>query len=120
MIYFKRLVTTLLLILVLSLFHSIYLFSILPSPSPAPQAIPFLLGVIFFCIIGPLTFAWAWGPQPMGIFYLLLAFAVPLVSGVLFYFGMKKEKLFPLLPIVAIFWSSFGAFSAYLAIIGTI
>ncbi len=79
------------------------------------------LGFVFvMCLLGPLLFAWAWGPGTIDPIALVLAFGLPTLSMVAFYLGFVKARQPAWLMIAAVLWAGFGGFSAWVAITGSV
>jgi hypothetical protein len=117
--YFRKFAYTITVFLVCRLISALIVWSAVPSPPRAINLFSFIGKLFVFCMIGPVTFAWAWGPQPLSIVALIAAVLMPISSLALLYSGWRKPSLIRL-AMSAVVWGSFGGFAAYLAVIGTI
>jgi hypothetical protein len=69
---------------------------------------------------GPVLFAWAFGPAPMGMMGLFAAIAIPLASIATLRWGFFWRKSYSALAVAAAIWSVFGGFSVFVAATGSI
>ena len=82
---------------------------------------PAFLGSTFvLSLLGPLLFAWAWGPGPMGVVATTTAIFFPALSLASLYFGFIKGRSLLWLVVSATIWGAFGGFSAWVAITGSV
>ena len=93
--------------------------SALPAPNSGPS-LQYLAVVFIYCILGPLFFAWAYGPGPMDPVSLVAAWTLPVVALTMFWLGFKRARSPAWILAGALLWSGFGGFSAYVAIAGSI
>ncbi len=91
----------------------------LPSPVEVDR-LAFLGTLFMMCLLGPVLFAWAMGPGPMGIVATVCAFALPLLSLGALYFGCFRARSIAWLAASALLWGAFGGFSAFIAVTGSI
>ena len=117
--YVRKFAYTIIAFVVCGLISALVVWSAVPSPPGAISLFSFIGKLFVFCMIGPATFAWAWGPHPLSIVALIAAVLMPISSLALLYSGWKKPSLIRL-AMSALVWGSFGGFSAYLAVIRTI
>jgi hypothetical protein len=90
---------------------------------PAPPLTPIfvhLINIVLLVFIGPFLFFWAWGPQPISIYIVVLYIFAWLLSVVLIVIWFKKINNLLLLICSAVILSAIGGLSAYLAISGSI
>lgn len=116
----RQLSLTLLALLIGAAVAAVVLWINLPFPPGNPSLLMFLLKLALLSLVGPITFAWAAGPQPLGLVALTAAFAVPTMAIALIYFGYFRKKSRVALVLAATLWTGFGGFSAYLAATGSI
>lgn len=89
-------------------------------PSPPGSQLVYFAKLVILCLVGPATFAWAWGPQPMSMLARGVAIAVPVLSMAVLMRALQRPRKTLLLAISAVLWGSLGGYSAYLATTGTI
>lgn len=105
---------------VCALLSAILVWTKLPAPPGSPDQLAFIAKLLLLCLLGPLTFVWAWGPQPLNLIALVSALFVPLLSITVLYFGYFRARSLILLATSAVIWCGFGGYSAYLAVSGSI
>ena len=102
------------------LLSALVVWSVLPSPPGDTDHLSFIAKLLVLCLIGPITFVWAWGPHPLSIVAMAGAILVPTSSIALLHFGYLRGRSLALLATSAVIWSSFGGYSSYLAVAGSI
>ena len=93
---------------------------ILPVPPTRIDDFSNLVQLALLSLGGPILFAWAWGPGPMGMTGILAAIAIPLASIATLLWGFFLRKSYTALAIAAAIWSVFGGFSVLVAVTGSI
>ncbi len=93
--------------------------AVLPSPGEVDR-LAFLGTLFMMCLLGPLLFAWAMGPGPMGLVATVCAFAFPLLSLGALYFGFFRARSVAWLAVSALLWGAFGGVSTFIAVTGSI
>lgn len=76
--------------------------------------------LMLLSLAGPVLFAWAWGPAPLGIVGLLVALVVPVASIASLFFGFVRRKSYFALASAAVIWSVFGGFCVFVAVTGSV
>lgn len=93
---------------------------LLPVPPTRIDDFSHLGQLVLLSLGGPILFAWAWGPGPMGMAGILAAIAIPLASIATLLWGFFRRKSYTALAIAAAIWSVFGGFSVFVAVTGSI
>ncbi len=106
--------------LVGSLLAALVLVLILPVPPSRTSNLGNTGQLMVLSLVGPILFAWAWGPGPLGVLGLLAAVAVPVASIATLVLGFFRGNSYPALLCSALTWSIFGGFVAFLAVTGSI
>lgn len=106
--------------LVGSALAGLVLVFILPVPPSRISNLGNAGQLMVLSLAGPLLFAWAWGPAPLGMLGLLAAVAFPIASIVTLVLGFFRRNSYRALVCSALIWSIFGGFTAFLAATGSI
>lgn len=93
---------------------------ILPAPQTRMGHLPNFGQLVLLTLAGPMLFAWAWGPGPLGIVGLLVAVVVPVASIGTLFFGFVRRKSYIALASAAVIWSVFGGFCVFVAVMGSV
>jgi hypothetical protein len=93
---------------------------ILPVPPTRTSNFSNFVQLIALSLVGPILFAWAWGPAPLSLAGLLAAVAIPFASIAILFLGFVRRKSYLALVCAAVMWSAFGGFSAFVAATGSI
>ncbi len=115
----RRLIGTVLAFAAASAVAAIVVQSVLPSPSGG-GGFAFFAATFGLTLLGPLLFAWAWGPSPMTPLAIGSAILIPLLSLGLAWLGLTRRRSLPWTLASALSWAAFGGFSAWVAISGSI
>jgi len=89
-------------------------------PASSIGAFALLSQLLVMSLIGPLIFAWSWGPQPLTTLALTAAFVVPVASLAMLTLGYFRAGSHVLLAMSAVLWLGFGGLAAYMAATGGI
>ena len=106
--------------LVGSALAGLVLVFILPVPPSRMSNLGNTGQLMVLSLVGPILFAWAWGPAPLSMLGLLAAVAVPVASIATLVLGFFRGNSYPALVCSALIWSIFGGFAAFLAVTGSI
>jgi len=106
--------------LVGSLLAGLVLVFILPVPPSRTSNLGNTGQLMVLSLVGPILFAWAWGPAPLSVLGLLAAVAVPVASIATLVLGFFRGNSYRALVCSALIWSIFGGFVAFLAATGSI
>jgi hypothetical protein len=93
---------------------------ILPVPPARTSNFPNFGQLIALSLVGPIFFAWAWGPASLSIAGLLAAVAIPFAAIATLFLGFVRRKSYLALVCAAVMWNAFGGFSAFIAVTGSL
>ena len=79
-----------------------------------------LASVVVLTALGPVLFAWAWGPGAMEPIWIALAWGLPAFAIVAFWYGFVRRKVLGWLIAAAAVWAGFGGFAAWVAVTGSV
>lgn len=99
---------------------ALVLVFILPVPPTRISNFANFGQLLLLSLVGPILFAWAWGPAPMGMPGLIAAVAVPFASIAVLLVGFVRKRSYLALATAAALWSVFGGFTAFVAVTGSI
>jgi hypothetical protein len=116
----RQIAVALLAFLIGSTVAALALWFLLPSPPGPVNVWSFFAQTILLSLLGPILFAWAWGPGPMGFAWLVVAFGVPITAATILILGYFRKKSLRALVSATLIWSVFGGFSAYVGVTGSI
>lgn len=105
---------------VCGLISALAVWSLLPFTPQKADPVVFVGQLLILCLVGPITFVWAWGPLPLNTEVKVIATSVPLLVISLVYVGYWRRRSRVLLVTSAAVWSIFGGISTYLAVTGSI
>jgi di/tricarboxylate transporter len=98
---------------------ALVLVFILPVPPSRTSNLGNMGQLMVLSLVGPILFAWAWGPAPLSTIGLLAAVALPIASIATLFLGFFRAKSYLALVCSAFMWSTFGGFSAFVAVTGS-
>ena len=99
---------------------ALVLVFILSFPPLPISKLGYFSQLMLLSLVGPVLFAWAWGPSPMGLLGLLFAVAIPLASIAPLWLGFFRRGSYLALVCSAAIWSVFGGLSALMAVTGSV
>ncbi|MEO1033921.1 MAG: hypothetical protein AAFX44_00040 [Pseudomonadota bacterium] len=73
-----------------------------------------------YVLLGPLLFAWAWGPGTMPFVALAAAVLLPVLAIAMLFLGFSTKRSALWLAAAGLLWGTFGGFSAFMAVSGSI
>jgi len=79
-----------------------------------------LVSVLVLTALGPVLFAWAWGPCAMEPIWIALAWGLPALAIAAFWYGFVRRKVLAWLLAAAVVWAGFGGFAAWVAVTGSV